>query len=89
MTNGRDHHLLIINGTDEHDRLVIDAQQTAPFISSKAQVIAGNVLPGLPMNLLSASHDGSELVVFRDQLEPLLANWGLRTELLREPDHWR
>lgn len=41
------------------------------------------------MNLLSASHDGSELVVFRDQLSPLFASWGHDVQLHRQPDHWR
>lgn len=41
------------------------------------------------MNLLSASHDGSELVVFRDRLLPLFDSWGLATTLLRQSDHWR
>lgn len=47
------------------------------------------MLPRLTMNLLSASHDGSELVVFRDRLAPLLASWGLEPVLLRQVDHWR
>jgi putative NIF3 family GTP cyclohydrolase 1 type 2 len=42
-----------------------------------------------PMNLLSGSHDGTELVVFRDRLMPLLASWGIETELIRQTDHWR
>jgi putative NIF3 family GTP cyclohydrolase 1 type 2 len=41
------------------------------------------------MNLLSASHDGSELVVFRDRLEPLFESWELAVELHRQTDHWR
>jgi hypothetical protein len=41
------------------------------------------------MNLLSASHDGSELVVFRDRLSPLFAEWGLEERLHRQADHWR
>ena len=41
------------------------------------------------MNLLSASHDGSELVVFRDRLDPLFRAWGLDVILLRQADHWR
>jgi putative NIF3 family GTP cyclohydrolase 1 type 2 len=46
-------------------------------------------LPWLTMNLLSASHDGSELVVFRDRLAPLIASWGIETVLVRQADHWR
>lgn len=41
------------------------------------------------MNLLSASHDGSELVVFRDCLAQLVASWGLEPQLHRQRDHWR
>jgi putative NIF3 family GTP cyclohydrolase 1 type 2 len=41
------------------------------------------------MNLLSASHDGSELVVFRDRLSPLFESWGLGVRLHRQADHWR
>ena len=41
------------------------------------------------MNYLGCSHDGSELVVFRDRLAPLLESWGLETVLLRQDDHWR
>jgi putative NIF3 family GTP cyclohydrolase 1 type 2 len=41
------------------------------------------------MNLLGGSHDGSELVVFRDQLAPLFEMWGLDVHLLRQADHWR
>jgi putative NIF3 family GTP cyclohydrolase 1 type 2 len=41
------------------------------------------------MNLLSASHDGSELVVFRDRLKPLIERWGIEVELVRQADHWR
>jgi putative NIF3 family GTP cyclohydrolase 1 type 2 len=41
------------------------------------------------MNFLSASHDGSELVVFRDRLAPLVASWGVETVLVRQADHWR
>lgn len=41
------------------------------------------------MNYLSASHDGSELVVFRDNLVPLLERWGVQTVLIRQADHWR
>lgn len=41
------------------------------------------------MNFLSASHDGSELVVFRDRLEPLFRSWGLDVMLLKQQDHWR
>lgn len=41
------------------------------------------------MNLLGASHDGSEMVVFRDQLAPLFNGWGLDVELVRESNHWR
>lgn len=41
------------------------------------------------MNYLGCSHDGSELVVFRDRLAPLLESWGLETMLIRQEDHWR
>jgi putative NIF3 family GTP cyclohydrolase 1 type 2 len=41
------------------------------------------------LNLLSASHDGSELVVFRDRLKPLIESWGIEVELVRQADHWR
>jgi putative NIF3 family GTP cyclohydrolase 1 type 2 len=47
------------------------------------------LLPGLTMNLLSASHDGSELVVFRDRLTPLIESWGIESVLVRQDDHWR
>jgi putative NIF3 family GTP cyclohydrolase 1 type 2 len=46
-------------------------------------------LPACRMNLLGASHDGSELVVFRDRLAPLFRDWGLDVTLLRQADHWR
>lgn len=46
-------------------------------------------LPSCRMNLLGASHDGSELVVFRDRLAPLFRDWGLHVELVRQDDHWR
>lgn len=46
-------------------------------------------LPGCGMNLLGASHDGSELVVLRDRIAPLLAEWGLGAHLLRQANHWR
>jgi putative NIF3 family GTP cyclohydrolase 1 type 2 len=46
-------------------------------------------LPALPMNLLGASHDGSELVVLRDRVAPLLAAWGLDVTVVRQDDHWR
>lgn len=46
-------------------------------------------LPTSTMNYLGCSHDGSELVVFRDRLGPLLESWGLETVLLRQQDHWR
>lgn len=46
-------------------------------------------LPRWRMNLLSASHDGSELVVFRDRLAPLFERWGLDVHLVRQADHWR
>jgi hypothetical protein len=41
------------------------------------------------MNFLSASHDGSELVVFRDRFVPLFTSWGLDVRLIRQADHWR
>jgi putative NIF3 family GTP cyclohydrolase 1 type 2 len=41
------------------------------------------------MNFIGASHDGSEMVVFRDRLAPLLESWGLEIRLLRQADHWR
>jgi putative NIF3 family GTP cyclohydrolase 1 type 2 len=47
------------------------------------------LLPKLSMNLLSASHDGSELVVFRDRLAPLIESLGVETKLIRQADHWR
>jgi putative NIF3 family GTP cyclohydrolase 1 type 2 len=47
------------------------------------------LLPRLSMNLLSASHDGSELVVFRDKLSPLIESMGLEARLVRQADHWR
>jgi putative NIF3 family GTP cyclohydrolase 1 type 2 len=46
-------------------------------------------IAGCRMNLLSASHDGSELVVFRDQLSPLFESWGLGVQLHRQANHWR
>ena len=46
-------------------------------------------LPGCALNLLGASHDGSELVVLRDRVAPLLTNWGLDVVLVRQEDHWR
>ena len=46
-------------------------------------------LAGFSMNLLSASHDGSELVVFRDRLAPLAESWGIEAVLVRQADHWR
>jgi putative NIF3 family GTP cyclohydrolase 1 type 2 len=47
------------------------------------------LVPKLSMNLLSASHDGSELVVFRDRLAPLLESWGIEPLLVRQANHWR
>ncbi len=47
------------------------------------------LLPSLNMNLISASHDGSELVVFRDHLAPLIESFGVATRLIRQEDHWR
>ena len=41
------------------------------------------------MNFLSGSHDGTELVVFRDRLHPLIESWGLDSILIRQSDHWR
>lgn len=41
------------------------------------------------MNFLSASHDGSELVVFRDALAPMITDQGIEAVLLRQADHWR
>jgi len=41
------------------------------------------------MNFLSGSHDGSELVVFRDRLQPMFTSWGLDVRLIRQLDHWR
>ena len=46
-------------------------------------------LPSIPMNLLGASHDASELVVLRDRVAPLLAGWGLEVRVVRQEDHWR
>lgn len=48
-----------------------------------------NWLPGSRMNLIGASHDGSELVVFRDRLAPLIRSWGLETDERWQDDHWR
>lgn len=48
-----------------------------------------DAITGSRMNLLSGSHDGTELVVFRDRLMPMLTDWGLETELIRQHDHWR
>lgn len=47
------------------------------------------VLPRCGMNLLGASHYGSELVVLRDRLAPLLAGWGLEPRVVRQEDAWR
>jgi putative NIF3 family GTP cyclohydrolase 1 type 2 len=47
------------------------------------------LIAGSRMNLLGASHDGSELVVFRDRLGPLFKSWGLDVALRRQADHWR
>jgi hypothetical protein len=47
------------------------------------------LLPSFPLNLLGASHDGSELVVLRDRMAPLLTEWGLEVEVVRQADHWR
>lgn len=41
------------------------------------------------MNYLGCSHDGSELVVFRDRLAPLLESWGMDAVLPLQEDHWR
>lgn len=41
------------------------------------------------MNLLGASHDGSELVVFRDRLAPLFESWGVDVVMRKQADHWR
>jgi hypothetical protein len=57
--------------------------------SDANRVAIREALPRWRMNLLSASHDGSELVVFRDRLLPLFGEWGLETILLRQDDHWR
>ena len=46
-------------------------------------------LPGCRIDLLGASHDASELVVLRDRVAPLLADWGLDARVLRQDDHWR
>lgn len=48
-----------------------------------------DVIARSKMNFISASHDGSELVVFRDRLMPLLEGWGIDVELVRQADHWR
>ena len=53
------------------------------------RALVGEALPSITMNLIGCSHDGSELVVFRDGLTPLLKGWGLETVLLRQDDHWR
>ena len=41
------------------------------------------------LNLLGASHDGTELVVLRDRLAPLLSGWGVEAVVVRQDDHWR
>lgn len=46
-------------------------------------------LPKIGMNLLGGSHDGTELVVLRDRVAPLLAGWGFDVIVLRQDDHWR
>jgi putative NIF3 family GTP cyclohydrolase 1 type 2 len=46
-------------------------------------------IAGSRLNMISGSHDGSELVVFRDRLAPLLQSWGIEVELVRQADHWR
>ena len=46
-------------------------------------------LPGCGLNLLGVSHDASELVVLRDRIGPLLADWGIEVEVVRQADHWR
>lgn len=46
-------------------------------------------LPKIDMNLISASHDGSELVVFRDRLLPMFESMGFQSTLWRQDDHWR
>jgi putative NIF3 family GTP cyclohydrolase 1 type 2 len=46
-------------------------------------------LPEIDINLLGASHDGSELVVLRDRVAPLLAGWGPEARVVRQDDHWR
>lgn len=46
-------------------------------------------LPGCGMNLLGGSHDGSELVVLRDRIAPLLEEWGVEARVVRQEDHWR
>jgi putative NIF3 family GTP cyclohydrolase 1 type 2 len=57
--------------------------------SDRNRAALRDLLPNCRMNLLGASHDGSELVVFRDRLAPLFAGWGLDVTLLRQDDHWR
>jgi putative NIF3 family GTP cyclohydrolase 1 type 2 len=46
-------------------------------------------IAGSRMNLLGASHDGSELVVFRDRFAPLFESWGVDVAVRRQADHWR
>ena len=46
-------------------------------------------LPEVRLNLLGCSHNASEQVVLRDQLAPLLGEWGVAPELIRASDHWR
>jgi putative NIF3 family GTP cyclohydrolase 1 type 2 len=59
-----------------------------PWCDANRAAIAA-ALPTCRMNLFGASHDGSELVVFRDRLAPLFRDWGLPVELVRQDDHWR
>jgi hypothetical protein len=61
---------------------------TGKWANGNRKAIA-ELLPRLSMNLLSASHDGSELVVFRDRLAPLIETWGIETVLVRQSNHWR
>lgn len=46
-------------------------------------------LPACDLNLLGASHDGSELAVLRDRVAPLRTAWGMAVRLWREADHRR
>lgn len=50
---------------------------------------ARSVIGQANMNLLSASHYSSEMVVMRDQMEEWFADHGVDTVLIRQQDPWR